>query len=73
MQHMHFRELMHVDDADDELKDKEKMEKIEAQQEALKKMHIRRILGEKKKINLEILLKKTSLFCRKRRINEQNA
>ena len=46
-----FRELMHVDDAVDELRDKEKMNYIEAQEKALKKMHIEHNLRKEELIN----------------------
>ena len=42
---------MHVDDASDELHDKQKMESIEAQHEALRKMHIDHILNKEEFIN----------------------
>ena len=46
-----FRELMHVDDAVDELRDKEKMNYIEAQEKALKKMHIEHNLRKEELMN----------------------
>ena len=46
-----FRELMHVDDAVDELLYKEKNNYIEAQEKALKKMHIDHILGKEEFFN----------------------
>ena len=42
---------MHVDDAVDELRDKEKMNYIEAQEKALKKMHIEHNLRKEELMN----------------------
>lgn len=46
-----FRELMHVDDAVDELRDKEKMNYIEVQEKALRKMHLDHILEREEQMN----------------------
>lgn len=46
-----LQELMHVDDAVDELRDKEKMNYIEAQEKALKKMHIEHNLRKEELMN----------------------
>ena len=53
---------MHVDDAVDELRDKEKMNYIEAQEKALRKMHVDKILGREEHINKLRDFQVTSLF-----------
>ena len=53
---------MHVDDAVDELRDKEKMNYIEAQEKALRKMHVDKILGREEHLNKLRDFQVTSLF-----------
>ena len=46
-----FRELFHVDDAFDEMRDREKMRQAEKQEEALRKMHMESILAAEQVLN----------------------
>ena len=45
------RELMHVDDAGDEERDKAKMAKMEEQEETLRKMHLGHLLAREQLMN----------------------